>query len=392
MNPVQKVVHEINKKYKQEIITLGPKHLYVERIPFSSPRANYMTYGGIPVGKATEILGPENGGKTTTALDIVANAQRVASRNWNTSMQLAMQAHQQLKEKNNKVDQKEILKLEEQIDLLNTNGAREVAYFDSENTLDEDWAEINGVDLDLLYIARPQDHTAEQVLQMMLDLIDSDHLLCLVLDSIPMLVPQQIYEADLEKKSYAGASGPLSEFSKKVSGKISQNHTALVLINQVREDLVNTYNMYKTPGGRALKHLYSLRLFCRKGSLIDIDNSELKQSAAEPAGNLVDITLVKTKIFKPNRRLGFYTLNYNSGIDVLADTVDMAIKYDLLRQAGAWFYIIEHETGDVLSIEGEPLKFQGKAKLLEFLRDDTIVFNEIYQKVHALVTSSENNT
>jgi recombination protein RecA len=82
LNLLDKVVAELNKKYKSNIIQIGTERAYVEKIPFSSPRANYMTYGGIPKGKSTEFFGPEGGGKTTGALDVVGQAQKAAKAAW----------------------------------------------------------------------------------------------------------------------------------------------------------------------------------------------------------------------------------------------------------------------------------------------------------------------
>lgn len=131
-----------------------------------------------------------------------------------------------------------------------------------------------------------------------------------------------------------------------------------------------------------MKHLYALRLYFRKGSLLDEQNKEQPNRYGEPAGNLVDITVAKTKVCKPDRRLGQYTLNYTKGIDVVNDTVDMAIRYDFIIQAGSWFQFIDPTTGEIMTdVGGDDLKFQGRAKLLEYLEDDEELFQELYQAV-----------
>lgn len=382
MNPLDKVISEINKQYKTELVQKGTKMVYVEKIPFSSPRANYMTYGGIPIGKATEFFGPEGGGKTTSAIDIAAQAQKKAENDWSEAINQLRTEINELEEKGNKTDKKKIANLKAELEELQSNGPRQVVYVDAENTLDVEWAQLNGLNTDELILIRPQDHTAEQVLQMMLDLIDSGMVECMVLDSLPMLVSQNLYDENLEKKSYAGIAGPVTEFTRKVSPRLSKHRTALIIINQVRDNLDNPFDMFHTPGGRALRHLYALRLYFRKGSLLDEDNKEQPQRYAEPAGNIVDITVVKTKICKPDRRLGQYTLNYTTGIDVMNDTIDMAIKYNFIVQAGSWFQLINPDTGEILQdIAGEDLKFQGRAKLLEYLKDDEEMFEELYEAV-----------
>lgn len=378
-NSLELVMNEINKKYKSNIVRKGTELDPVAKIPFSSPRANYITYGGIPRGKATELFGPENGGKTTTAIDIVAQAQQVAWKEYQEKLITLQEEMEKLQESGSKSAAKRLKGAQSEHRQIEEKGPQKVVYVDSENTLDEEWAETNGVDTEDLILIRPQDQTAEQVLQMMLDLITTEDVILMVLDSIPMLVPKQIYDEDMDKKMYGGVSGPMSEFSRRVSGLIGKTNTALIMINQIREEMNSQYIAYRTPGGKALKHLYALRLLMSKGSLIDENNNEIPNRSGEPAGNLVSIKIEKTKVCKPNRKIGFYTLNYTTGIDVLADTIDIAIWNDLIQQAGSWFSIMEGE--DVKVVNDEPLKFQGKAKLIDYLRSNENEFNRLKAEV-----------
>lgn len=377
---------DLNKQFKTEFVSVGHKVYDSVRIPFTSPRINYMTYGGIPIGKATEIFGPENGGKTTTALDLAGQAQRLAKRMFQEEVTELETRLAELEEKNNKGDQKEIASLKIKLEELQKTGPRRVVYVDHENTLDLDWAEKLGVDVDEMILVQPQDHTAEQVLQIIIDFVETGEVILVVLDSIAMLIPQGIYQKTMEDKSYCGAAGPLADFSKRVSSKLAKFDCGLICINQVRDDMQNPFNIYKTPGGRALRHLYALRLFVRKGTLIDDVGNELKQSAECPAGNIVDVHVVKTKVFKPNRRIGSYTLKYIEGIDVVADTVDMAIRYNYIIVNSSWYTLLDPDTGEILKdANDQPLKFQGKANLCEALRDDEYMFEEMYEKVNERV-------
>lgn len=382
-NPLEQVIADINKQYKAELIQRGTKMIYVEKIKFSSPRVNYMTYGGVPIGKATEFFGPEGGGKTTSALDIVKNAQIKANQDWSTKVSELTAKVEELEQKDTKTARDELKKIKPELEQLKEYGPRKVVYIDAENTLDTDWARLNGVATEDLILFRPQDQTAEQIFQMMLDMIDSGQVELMVLDSLPMLVSQNLYDKTLEQKSYGGIAGAVTEFSRKVSPRLSKQRTALIIINQVRENLNNPFDLFHTPGGKALKHLYSLRLFFKKGSLIDENNKELPNRAENPAGNLVDITIVKTKVCKPDRRIGYYTLNYTSGIDYLSDTVDLAILQGFIHQGGSWFTMLNPETGEILQdLHGDDLKFQGRSNLLDFLRDDEDTFMELYEAVN----------
>ena len=377
MGNLEQVISIINKEFGGEVVTKGTHRVYVEKIPFNSPRVNYLTYGGIPVGKSTEFFGEEGSGKTTSALVVVASAQRRARRLHEEELSFLSS---ELEQKLSKTVTKQH---EERKAYLEKAGPRKAVYVDTENSLDEEWARVHGVDTEEMVLIRPQDQTAEEVLQMMLDILKTGDVEILVLDSIPMLIPQQLYDENLDKKSYAGASAPLTQFASRVSAVISKHRTAMILINQMREDMNNPYNIYHTPGGRALKHLYGLRLFFRKGTYINIKNEELTRAAStEPAGNMVDVHVAKTKVCKPDRRIGQYTLKYHSGVDVLADTVYMAIKYNIIVQSGSWYSLIS-EDGEVLESNEGALKFQGMPKLLDYLHSDEDTFKEIYDAVGA---------
>ena len=241
------IIHDINLKYKEQIVVKGTSRLKNDKIPFTSLRANFLSYGGCPISKATEFFGSEGSGKTTTALDIVGNAQQYAIKEYNNK--LSELNDEIIKLGDAKSYQKQVQKLQEEVIEYTNQGIRKVVYVDSENTLDEEWAQSLGVNTDDLILIRPVNQTAEQVLQMMLDILSSGDVILMVLDSIPMLVPQQIYEESMEKKSYCGVAGPMAIFSAKVSPIISKTNTALIMINQVREDISNPYNNYNTPGG-----------------------------------------------------------------------------------------------------------------------------------------------
>lgn len=367
----------INKKFGEQLCKQGTSLIYVDKIPFSSPMANYMTYGGVPMGKASEFYGGEGGGKTTSALDIAANAQKKFKEAWEKELQSAREQYEELIK--NKSTEKKAAKLEKEVIMpLQENGPRTVVYFDTENTLDVEWAELLGVNTDDMILIRPQTQSAEQVLQMMIDLLDTGDVGLMVLDSIPCLVPQVIMEESMEKKSYGGVAGPMSVFSAKVTPYLTKHKAALIMINQVREDLSSMYNQDSTPGGKALKHLFSLRLRFRKGSFLDESNREVPTRTESPSGNTVQMEIVKTKVCKPNRRLGYYTLNYTNGIDIVQDTVTLALRYGYIMQAGAWYTFMDPDTGEVICDEDEnDLKFQGMPKLLEFLRNDEFMVTEL---------------
>lgn len=359
---------EINKKFKAQIINQGTDIIEVEKISFSSPTANWMTYGGIPVGKITEFFGGEGGGKTTSALDICANAQKKFNEIFDQHREEVLDEIEQLKEKDTKESKKKADKLTADLVEYVEKGPKVVVYIDAEQTLDVKWAQLLGVDTEAMILVRPQEQTAEQVLQIALDLIATGDVGLCVLDSIPMLVSQNILEESLEKKSYGGISQALTVFCSKVTPHLVQNQCAFIGINQIREDLSSMYNTTSTPGGKMWKHACSLRLRFRKDTLLDMNNGELTSRAENPAGNKVGIEIAKTKVCKPDRRVGYYTLNYTEGIDVLADTITVALQYRIIRQGGSWYYYLDDDYNVVLDAVGNEIKFQGKSKLLDELR------------------------
>lgn len=368
---------ELNKKFKAQIINQGTDIIDVSKIPFSSPTANYMTYGGVPVGKITEFYGGEGGGKTTSALDICANAQKCFNKAFSDKMGSLTTQLNELESKDTKEAKKLADKVRAEINELQEKGPKVVVYVDAEQTLDVEWAKLLGVDTESMILVRPQEQTAEQVLQIIIDLVSTGDVGLCVLDSIPMLVSQNILEESLEKKSYGGISQALTTFCSKITPHLVQNQCAFIGINQIREDLSSMYNTTSTPGGKMWKHACSLRLRFRKDTLLDINNGELTSRAENPAGNRVGIEITKTKVCKPDRRIGYYTLNYTGGIDVLADTLTIGIQLMLIKRGGSWYYYTDKN--------GNEYKFQGSAKLLEELRTNEPFKTELQNRINEVM-------
>ena len=324
---LDEVIRKINKDAGADIVGYGiPKKDYT-RIPFTSPRMNYCTYGGIPTGRLIEFYGEEHGGKTTTALDIVANYQQMQ---------------------------------------LNEEHPKRVAYFDSEITLDVEWATKLGVDVDSLILLQPEEQSAEDILQDILDMMSTGEVGLVILDSIAAMVSAQAMEKTVADKTYAGISMPLTTFGNKAVMLCKRYNCTVIGINQIRDDLGAMWGgAVKTPGGRGWKHLCSVRMQFTRGAFIDEKGNEIKRSSESPAGNKVLMTMIKNKTCPSNRRGGYYTIDYANGIDYLADLLEVAIKYDLIQQHGAWFSIIDPDTGDIKAD-----KIQGMSNVKEFFMDE----------------------
>lgn len=376
MGKLDTLIKDFNKQYKEEIAARGIPIIQTQKIPFSSPRANYMLYGGLPRGRIIEFAGEENGGKTTTALDIVANAQPLFDEEWEQEIKDLEAIDKRKKEQ------------QARLDYLKARGPKQVVYADCENTLDEDWARNLGVDTDKMVLLKPQSQTAEQIFEMLLQMMETDEVGLVVIDSLGVMLSAQAYEKTMEEKTYGGIAAALTLFSKKAELLCSKYNCTLIGINQMRENMNSPYGGMITTGGKGWKHNCSIRLMFQKGSYIDERGNEIKRSAETPAGNQVLINIAKTKVCKPDRRVGYYTLNYETGIDKTADTIEVALKYGIINQAGAWFNFIDIETGEIITDEeGEIIKIQGKPNLIEYLQNDPHLYNEISEKVSELIST-----
>lgn len=383
---LEQLMKDWNKDSKALVAVQGLEREALPRIPFSAPSMNYQTYGGLPRKRVVEFFGPESSGKTTSALDIVKNAQMVFEQEWE-------QKTEELKEKlenarASKASKTAIKELEMQLESLQE--PLKIVYLDLENTLDTEWAKKIGVDVDNIWIVRPEMNSAEEILQYVLDIFETGEVGLVVLDSLPYMVSQNLIDEELTKKAYAGISAPLTEFSRKVTPLLTRYNAIFLGINQIREDMNSQYNAYSTPGGKMWKHACAVRLKFRKGDYLDENGASLTRTARNPAGNVVESFVEKTKAFKPDRKLVSYTLSYHDGIQIENDLVDVAVEFGVIQKAGAWFSIVDLETGELMTDEDEePLKFQGKANLVRRFKEDDFLFDMVMTAVHEIITREE---
>lgn len=346
MSRLDSLIKEINKEYKEEIAFNGNDAALrkYELVPFSSPRLNYMLYGGLPMGRMIEFAGAERSGKTTTALDMVKQCQ---------------------------------IKFEEEAK-KNKTEKRRVCFVDAENTFDVDWATKLGVKVKDLLLIKPQEQYAEQIFEIMKTVIETGEVGLIVLDSVAQLVSKSAFEEDIEKKQYGGIAMSLTKFCNIVVPLLGKYNCMCIMINQVREDLNNPYNEFITPGGRGFKHNCSVRLMFQQGNFIDVNNKELTRGAENPAGNLVKVKIEKSKVCRSDRRVGFYTLNYLNGIDYISDTIDVLMQLGAILQRGSYYDIINPQTGEVLYEE----KIQGKPNLIKVIKEN----KDLYKKLESLIS------
>ena len=201
----------------------------------------------------------------------------------------------------------------------------------------------------------------------MLQVIDTGEVGLIIIDSLGVMVSNQALEKSVEEKTYGGISMALTNFSKKAEQLCKKHDCTVIGINQMRADMNSPYGGMTTTGGYAWRHNCIARFEFRMGKYFDEKGNDLTRQAENPAGNYVLVSMKKNKACPPTRRTGFYTLKYLEGIDYLGDLVEVALKYGIIDKAGAWFSIINTETGEVIA------KLQGQSKVVEYLSDEANV-------------------
>lgn len=319
MAEIDNLIAEVNKKYKTDIIRKASDLKGIEFIPYTSPMMNYLTRGGVPVGRIVELVGLPQSGKTTTALDIISNFQKKYTDKY-------------------------------------------CVYLDAENTIDKEWGETLGVDWSKVILIQPESEYGEELLDMLLDYIRSGKVGLAVLDSAPFIIPKAVQEKGLDEKSYGGNSALMKAFCDKAVPLCKKTECTFLMINQLRENIGNPYKPFKIPCGTAIAHACSQILWFTKGSLLDEKYKEVSSGYANPSGNLVSVKVEKNKVTKNDRRLQTYTLNYSTGMDEIKDTLDLAIMLGIISQAGAWY--------KATLKDGKEQKMQGFNGVQEFYYND----------------------
>lgn len=333
---VDEIMKRVNKDLKEEAFTKGMPVYEYEKVPFTSPKMNYITYGGLPLGRLAEFYGEEGGGKTTTALDVIANFQ-------------------------------------------NMYPDREVFYVDAENTLDIEWARKIGVDVDSIRLYQPKTESAEFVFQVIKEMTLSGETGLWVCDSIPCLTAEKDLGKELtDDARVGGIAGLLTRFCREIVGPCAKQNCMGIFINQLRDKIGSQIpGQTSTPGGRALKHFCTTRIEFRKGSYIDENGKTISRSSGEPNSQKIMVNMVKTKFCRPNRHVGQYTINYDTGIDYITDLIEQALYYEIVEKSGSWYKVVDRETGEVLAD-----KLQGTNSLHERLDTDTDLMGKVEELVN----------
>ena len=349
----ENVLKDLKKNFGNTIASIGVDQSQKTYFSLGTPTLDFCTYNSIPEGCFIELSGKEGSAKTTGAFLLAKSFTN-----------------------------KELLKpIEER---------RGILFVDAECTLDPTWAltsagyDVNSKEVQTLYFA-PEGQSAEEIFNVVTEVVKSGECGLVIFDSLTAIAGEQVIndKEGMKKKDMANIASILRDFVRRNTGLFKKYHCTFIGINGTTINLSPYGNPETTGGGTYWKRACSLRLRFKQGDFFDEEGNALKSTAESPAGHIVQVAVLKTKICRWDRKLGSFHLNYTKGIDLLADTIDIAISFDFIKASGAWFSFIDPKTGEVLCDgTGKPIKVNGMKRVKEYLNEHKDVWKLLYDAVY----------
>lgn len=352
-------LRSIEKKYGTGVANIGIDKTDRPKFSLGSPGLDYMTYMQIPQGIFVEVTGSEGAGKTLISYLMAADYIK-----------------------------KEKEKPEEE--------RRGILYVDAEGTADESWAyvsahyDMNDPDIPTAYVT-PLGQSAEQIFDIVREFVTTGSVGLVIFDSLTAIAPQQTNEESFEKKDMGGIAKPLADFVKRCTGVFNRYRTTFIGINGTTQNISGYGNPETSPGGTYWRRACSLRLKVKRGDFFDDDWNELKSTAENPSGHVVEVALLKSKFCRADRKLGRCHLNYRKGVDLLWDTIEVATNFGLIdNSTQGSFKIIDPETGEImLDDEGNEVKIRGKKNLKPYFEEHPLLWKKLYDKVYEMLSITD---
>ena len=346
------ILKDVNKKFGDGVITVGVEDLTsYGTLSLGSPGFDFCLYNSFPERKIVEFCGAEGSGKTTTAYLVAASYIR-----------------------------KELER--------NPENPRGILFVDLECGADPEWALKMGYDMNSSPVRTVRftgsDMAAEHIFDVVLNALKTGEIGLIILDSLNMLVPLQTFGESLEKKDMGGIAKPLGDFARRIKGLLVKYNATLIGINQLRENIGGYGNPLTTSGGRGWKHACDVRMMFKKSAFIDEEGNELKSTAESPAGYIMEAAVLKTKVCKWDRKLGRMYVNYDRGIDIMQDTIEVAIQFGFIdNSVQGSFKLIDPDTGELICDEdGKEIKIRGKKNIKPYFEENPVMWRKLYDKVY----------
>ena len=357
---LNEILKRVNKNFGEAVAKIGVEDLTGSgTLSLGSPGFDFCLYNSLPTNRIVEFCGEEGSGKTTTSYLVAASYQR--------------------KELND-----------------NPDNPRSILFVDLECGADPKWAKLAGYDMSSTsrvptVCLRPEGQSAEQVFDVIVDFLKTGEIGLIIIDSLSMLVPQQVYDQSFEKKEMGGIAKPLGDFVKRIKGLLVKHNCLLIGINQVRDNIGGYGPSLITSGGRGWKHACDVRMMFKRGNFFDEDGNELNKSAQSPAGYVMEAYVLKTKVCRWDRKLGRLCISYTKGVDILQDTIDVAIYFGLIDNSSqGWFKIVDVDTGELLKdSEGNEIKIRGRKNVKPYFENHVDEWKKLYNKVYEMISKKD---